>query len=42
MVKAHWTLRHLNLADSEPGMVDIDRKLVASARHQMSLLQTAV
>ena len=42
MVKAHWTLRHLNLADSDAGMAEIDRKLVASARQQLSLLQTAV
>lgn len=42
MVKAHWTLRHWNLADRDPRMVDLDQKLVASARRQMSLLQTAV
>jgi 3-hydroxyacyl-[acyl-carrier-protein] dehydratase len=41
MVKAHWSLRHLNLADSDPAMADIDQKLIASARQQMSLLQPA-
>lgn len=39
MVKAHWTLRHLNLADEDAALADLDHKLVASARRQMSLLQ---
>lgn len=39
MVKAHWTLRHLNLADEDAALADLDDKLVASARRQMSLLQ---
>jgi 3-hydroxyacyl-[acyl-carrier-protein] dehydratase len=39
MVKAHWSLRHLNLADSDPAMADLDRQLIASARQQMSLLR---
>lgn len=42
MVKAHWTLRHWNLADRDPAMADLDRKLIGTARQQMSLLQTAV
>lgn len=42
MVKAHWTLRHWNLADNDPEMADLDRKLVESARRQMSLLQIPV
>ncbi len=41
MVKAHWTLRHLNLADDDPALAPIDQKLIASARQQMSLLQLA-
>lgn len=39
MVKAHWTLRHLNLAEQDPALEDVDRQLVASARAQMALLQ---
>ncbi len=39
MVKAHWSLRHLNLADSDPALAEIDQKLIASARQQMSLLR---
>lgn len=39
MVKAHWTLRHLNLADRDPALADLDQRLVASARRQMGLLQ---
>jgi 3-hydroxyacyl-[acyl-carrier-protein] dehydratase len=41
MVKAHWTLRHWNLADRDPGMADLDRRLIESARAQMKLLHTA-
>lgn len=42
MVKAHWTLRHLNLADDDPGLADLDRQLIVTARQQLSLLrQTA-
>jgi 3-hydroxyacyl-[acyl-carrier-protein] dehydratase len=39
MVKAHWTLRHVNLADNDPAMADLDHKLIATARQQMSLLR---
>lgn len=38
MVKAHWSLRHLNLADDDPSMASVDRALVASARQQLELL----
>ena len=37
-VKAHWSLRHFNLADDDPSMEKLDRKLIASARQQMELL----
>jgi len=39
MVKAHWTLRHLNLAESDPGLADLDRQLIATAKQQLSLLR---
>ncbi len=39
MVKAHWSLRHLNLADDDPALADLDQKLIASARKQMDLLR---
>jgi 3-hydroxyacyl-[acyl-carrier-protein] dehydratase len=39
MVKAHLTLRHSNLADRDPALLDLDRKLIATARQQMTLLQ---
>ena len=42
MVKAHWSLRHLNLADTDPGLAELDRQLIASARQQMSLLRPPV
>ncbi|MBI4581623.1 MAG: beta-hydroxyacyl-ACP dehydratase [Planctomycetes bacterium] len=42
MVKAHWSLRHLNLADGDPAMAEVDRQLIASARQQMSLLRQAI
>jgi 3-hydroxyacyl-[acyl-carrier-protein] dehydratase len=38
MVKGHWSLRHFNLADEDPALESLDRKLIASARQQMSLL----
>jgi 3-hydroxyacyl-[acyl-carrier-protein] dehydratase len=38
MVKAHWTMRHYNLADENPAMADVDRQMIASARQQMELL----
>lgn len=38
MVKAHWTLRHFNLADENPALRSVDQKLIASARCQMELL----
>lgn len=41
MVKAHWSLRHVNLADSDSSLAEIDQKLIASAREQMKLLQPA-
>lgn len=39
MVKAHWSLRHMNLADTNPRLAGVDRQLIASARQQMRLLQ---
>jgi len=39
MVKAHWSLKHVNLADEDAGMEALDRKLIASARQQMALLR---
>ena len=39
MAKAHWSLRHLNLADEDAGLEALDRKLIASARQQMALLR---
>ena len=39
MVKAHWSLRHFNLADSDPLMRDVDERLIAAARRRMALLQ---
>jgi len=38
MVKAHWSLRHFNLADEDPGLKSMDEKLIVSARQQMELL----
>jgi 3-hydroxyacyl-[acyl-carrier-protein] dehydratase len=42
MVKAHWTLRHMNLADEDPTLADLDAKLVEAARRQMNLLGVGV
>jgi 3-hydroxyacyl-[acyl-carrier-protein] dehydratase len=42
MVKAHWTLRHMNLADEDPTLADLDGKLIEAARRQMSLLGVGV
>lgn len=39
MVKAHWSLRHSNLADRDPTMKNLDERLIASARQQMDLLR---
>ena len=39
MVKAHWSLRHMNLAEQDPGLAELDSKLIATARQQMSLLR---
>jgi 3-hydroxyacyl-[acyl-carrier-protein] dehydratase len=39
MVKAHWSLRHFNLADQDPTLAGLDQKLIASARQQMELLR---
>ncbi len=39
MVKAHWSLRHSNLADRDPTMKNLDERLIASARQQMELLR---
>jgi 3-hydroxyacyl-[acyl-carrier-protein] dehydratase len=38
MVKARWTLRHFNLADEDPAMVETDKRLIESARRQWALL----
>ena len=38
MVKAHWSLRHFNLAEDDPSLKNIDEKLIATARQQMELL----
>ncbi|UCD27993.1 MAG: beta-hydroxyacyl-ACP dehydratase [Planctomycetota bacterium] len=42
MVKAHWSLRHFNLADEDPVLKAVDERLVASARQQMELLLPSV
>src|SRR5690606_41626207 len=39
MVKAHWSLRHFNLAEEDPRMGPVDEKLIAQARQQMTLLR---
>lgn len=39
MVKAHWSLRHFNLADEDAAMESLDRRLIESARQQMALLR---
>jgi 3-hydroxyacyl-[acyl-carrier-protein] dehydratase len=39
MIKAHWSLRHFNLADEDPTLADLDRRLVEAARRQMGLLR---
>lgn len=38
VVRAHLTLRHFNLADEDPGLESVDRKLVADLRQRMELL----
>lgn len=38
MIKAHWSLRHYNLADDDPTLADLDRRLIEAARRQMGLL----
>jgi len=39
MVKAHWSLRHFNLADDDPRMGQLDEKLIAQARQHLTLLR---
>lgn len=39
MIKAHWSLRHFNLADEDPSLADLDRRLIESARRQVGLLR---
>ncbi len=39
MTKAHWSLRHFNLAEQDPAMAGVDEKLIASARQQLELLK---
>ena len=41
MIKAHWSLRHFNLADEDSTLADLDRRLVEAARRQMGLLKRA-
>ncbi len=41
VIKAHWSLRHFNLADEEPTLADLDRRLIQAARRQMGLLMRA-
>jgi len=38
MVKAHWSLRHFNLADEDPSLAALDRRLIASLQQQAQLL----
>lgn len=38
MVKAHWSCRHFNLADTDPAMKSLDERMIASARQTMDLL----
>ena len=39
MVKAHWSLRHFNLADKDASLAPLDRRLIADARQHMTLLR---
>jgi len=39
MVKARWSLRHLNLADGDPSMAEVDRTIVEGLRRQFRLLR---
>jgi len=39
MVKAHWSLRHFNLADDNPELKQLDQKLIASARERFALIR---
>lgn len=44
MVKAHWSLRHFNLAGEvpagrDPALEALDRRLIAGAKQQLTLLQ---
>lgn len=41
MVKAHWSLRHFNLAEEDPKLGSLDQRLLDSARQQMTLLKRA-
>jgi 3-hydroxyacyl-[acyl-carrier-protein] dehydratase len=38
VVRAHLTLRHFNLADDDPAMQNLDRRLVEDLRQRMELL----
>jgi len=42
VVKAHWKLRHFNLADDDPSQESLDQRLIASAREQLALLMGAL
>jgi hypothetical protein len=39
MVKAHFSVRHFNLADRDPSWRSKDEQIVAHARRQMDLLR---
>jgi 3-hydroxyacyl-[acyl-carrier-protein] dehydratase len=41
IIKAHWSLRHFNLADDDASLADQDRRLIEGARRQMGLLRRA-
>ena len=38
VVRARFALRHFNLADRDPGMAEIDARLVAAARRRWALI----
>jgi len=38
MVKARFSLSHYNLADQDPGLADVDRKLIESFRGRFEML----
>jgi len=39
MTKAHWTLRHFNLAETDPALAEMDQQLIETARRRMTLLK---